>query len=65
MLVIILIVFALVVFVLLWRWSTPTNPVPRTPDDRRPEQAGKSDPIAVQGRQESDANTARGIGGSR
>jgi hypothetical protein len=64
MLVIVLIVVALVAFALLWRWSSPTNPVPRTPDDHRTEHAGNGDPIAEQSGQESDAQIAPWIGGN-
>jgi hypothetical protein len=47
-----LVILALVVFALLWRWTTPTNPVPHTPDDYRAERDHSNDPIADQSRQE-------------
>jgi hypothetical protein len=54
MLVVALIVLVVVAFVLLWRWTTPTNPVPHTPDDYPGvKRAHDGDPIADQARQES------------
>jgi hypothetical protein len=59
-----LIVVALVAFALLWRWTTPSNALPQTPDDYRAEHGDNGDPIAAQSRQESDAQIAPWIGGN-
>lgn len=52
MLVIGLIVLAVVILVLLWRWTTPVNPVPPGPDEQRLKHDHNVDPIAEQHRQE-------------